>query len=167
MKGRGGFTLIEVVVSVLLTAVMVSAVFTVALSVKTGGGKADRKLLAGQAERALSATLKGYVTSDNTATNTVIAGPNACARTGCGTPGPTSWNIHTPGVQTDSLGDVYALTAAPVGSEHVLTCVAAPGADAACFVPKVLRDPPFNGTIKYSVVGSPPQVIVTVNWTEP
>jgi type II secretory pathway pseudopilin PulG len=162
LRRRDGYTIIEVIVSIMLTAVMVSAVFSVALTTKTGGGKADRKLLAGQAERSLTAALRSYVTADTA--NTAIPGPNAAANTG-GATGAAGWSIHTAAVQTDSMGvGTYALA---VGT-HILACPAAAGADAACFLAKALRNPPFNGTIQYVVAaGSPPQVTVTVNWTEP
>ena len=170
-RRRGGFTMIEVVISILLTATLVSAVFSVALSTQKSSGKADRKMLAGQAHRQLTSALKGYMgaRTNLASTNSVgIYGPNTYYR------GNTiqSWNIHTPGVQTDSAGDVYALSPFPNAGTvtHTLTCIAAPGSDAGCFLPKIMRDPPVSATISYTVnvpgANQPPAVTVTVNYND-
>ena len=165
-----GYTIIEVVISILLTAVMVSAVFSVALSSRQSGGKSDRKLLAAQASKTLSMVLRSYVTGEPA--NTVIAGPNAARNLLPGPPfAPEMWHVHTPGVQTDSQGDVYALAPYPNQGSlvHRLDCLL-PN-DSGCFLPKLLRDPPYNGTIQYTVTvpaaNAAPQVSVDVNWTEP
>jgi type II secretory pathway pseudopilin PulG len=168
MKRRreAGYTMIEVVVSILLTATLVSAVFSVALSTTQSTGKTDRKMLAAQAQRALTSALKGYVTADRN--SGLIFGPNAAARGN----NSNSWNIHTPGVQTDSAGDVYALSPYPNAgtTTHTLTCIAAPGADAGCFLPKIMRDAPVSGTVTYvvnvSAVNAPPRITVTVNYND-
>lgn len=184
MSKRDGYTLVEVVISILLTSVLVSAVFSVALTAKAGSGKADRKLLGGDSLRALDDALKAYVTdsSSNFATSAgQINGPNHAAR---GNFSQQAWNIYTPGVQEDhqcsfpsgfnagppSIGgqqDIYALATSPPGGYHCLVCVAAPPNDTPCFLPKILRDPPYNGSIYYQVTGSPPKVQVGVWWTEP
>lgn len=182
MGRRDGYTLVEVIMSILLTSVLVSAVFSVALSAKSGGGKADRKLLGAQAVAAMTDALKGYVTGDSN--NTMVNGPNFHYR---GNHTVNTWHIHNPGIQEDhsctvvtspsygagaptvgGVQDVYALST----GDHCLVCVAssAGGADSACFLPKLLRDPPYNGSIFYTVSAGPngaPRVQAGVWWTEP
>lgn len=178
-RGRGGYTLIEVVISILLTAVMVSSVFSIALSTRAGGGKSDRKLLGAQGTKALGAALKGYVAESTAYSNTLIFGPNAANRGNT----PQSWNIDTPGIQEDHActitqsGTPAQVTSISIGAEqdvpamnpgsHCMVCVAAPPNDAQCFVPKLLRDPPFNGVAFYTVTGTPPQVQIGMFWNEP
>ena len=53
MKGRQGYTLIEVVVAMLLSCVMIASVFSVALSNKVASSKIDHSLVAVQASRSL------------------------------------------------------------------------------------------------------------------
>ena len=50
-RGRAGYTLVEVVLAMLLTTVIVTSVFSVALTTKGGGGKAERKLKAAAGAR--------------------------------------------------------------------------------------------------------------------
>jgi type II secretory pathway pseudopilin PulG len=180
MGKRDGYTLVEVIISILLTSVLVSAVFSVALTAKSGGGKADRKLLGAQSVAAMTDALKGYVTGDSN--NTMVNGPNFHYR---GNHTVNTWHIHNPGIQEDhsctivgppytaaptigGIQDVYALST----GAHCLVCVAssAGGADSACFLPKLLRDPPYNGSIFYKVTAGAngaPQVDAGVYWTEP
>ena len=160
-----GFTLVEVIVAVLLTGVIVSSVYSVALSSRRGGGKADRRLLGAQASKAVAATLRNYVTADSNLVPggaLTIHGPNVLNPTGV-----TQWSLHTPGppaIQTDSLGSVWALAT----GTHRIECPAAVGSDGPCFLPRILRTAPFNGYIEYTVAaGSPPQVTINVVWTEP
>lgn len=93
MKSRPGYTLVEVVIAILLTAVMVSAVFSIALTSKEASPKLDRKMAATQAANAVAQKMRNYITSD--VSNTLIAGPSG------GLPGAASWQI----------GGLYALTA--------------------------------------------------------
>lgn len=167
MKGRtrqSGYTLVEIMVSILLTAIMVSAVFSVAVTTRAGGGKADRKLLGSQASKALTSALKGYVTQDTNTPVTGIPGPNFRNA------GAATWSLQDT-VQTDSQGAVYALAA----GVHTISCIEAdPGRN--CFLPLSMRAAPYNGTLTYRVsypatggpfLGEAPRVDVSVNWDEP
>ena len=149
---EAGYTLVEIIISMLIMAVLVSSVFSVALSTAGGDIKAERRVYATQGARSLSAALKGYVSGDPT--TTVIRGPNSANLT-------NRWSINLPGVQTDSQGDAWALNP----GVHTLTCVAAPPADSACFLPKNIRD--LGGQLSYTVVaGMPSQVSISVTWDD-
>ena len=54
---RRGFSLVEVMVAMLLTSIMVTSVFSVALTVKTGGNKGERKIKAAAGARQVAAML--------------------------------------------------------------------------------------------------------------
>lgn len=162
-----GYTLIEVVIAVFLTAIVVTSVFSVAVSSSASGGKAERKMLAAQAAKSLSSALKDYVTGDSTISGNGFQGPNSANS------GAARWNLHVPGVQTDSNGAVYALSPWPnVGTTvHTLTCVAAAPNDTTCFMPRALRRAPYNGSISYTVEvaspNGPPKITINTTWTEP
>jgi prepilin-type N-terminal cleavage/methylation domain-containing protein len=160
-----GYTLVEVIVAMLISCIMVTAMFSVALTQKQGSGKSDRRMLANQGAAQITAMLKGYVTGcgcDPTtgacsAVNgdcTLLPGPNTANS------GVATWYMNGGGI-TDSMGNVYALT---FGS-HVLQGV----------LPAWLEAAPYNARVTYVVSaaqglvnGRPvPQVVVTVNWTEP
>lgn len=173
MKTRGGYTLVEVVVAMLLAAIMVTSVFSVALTGKAGGVKSDRRLVAAQAAKSLQQKLASYVCSDPS--NALIAGPSAgpaCAMGLC------SWSLNVNGY-TDSLGSasnpVYALAPAAAPNEHVITGPGIPP-------PEISAAAPYYGKVSYSVTWptgcytlptSPiaatcqPQIKVSVNWSEP
>jgi len=142
MRGQDGYTLLEVVVSILLTAVMVAAIMSVALSSKRGSVKNDRKIIANEAGRQLAARLRGYVTAD--AAQSTVPGPGV---------GAGGWKL--PG---DSQS--YALSCA----DHSLDN------SASNLLPAWFAQPPYNATVSYKVTcqsGVPPKVDVTVNWSEP
>lgn len=79
-RGDAGYTLVEVMVAMLLTSIMVTSVFSVALTVKTGGNKGEAKIKAAAGARMVAALLKNYVTAEpGTASTTLIPGPCAGA----------------------------------------------------------------------------------------
>ena len=101
MKVRQGYTLVEVVVAMLLSAVMITSVFTVALSNKQSGLMMDNKLAAGSAAQTVVGLLGNYMTADPT--QMMVAGPTCVASNGpppqyqsgpprC-LPGPNSWSL--------------------------------------------------------------------------
>lgn len=152
-----GYTLVEVVVAMLLMAIMVSSVLSLALSSRQAGGKSDRRMEAARVSRELTGLLKNYVTGDPT-TN-LIAGPNANNPV-------NSWslddNTRVPPISdscTCGGPNVYAL--AP--GTHTITG----------FLPGWFAATPYNATLKYyvgseTIDGSPaPQINVTVDWVEP
>ncbi|MBI5629461.1 MAG: type II secretion system protein [Elusimicrobia bacterium] len=152
--GRSGYTLVEVVVAMLISAIMVAAIMSVALSAKKGEVKNDRKIVANQATRELAAKLNAYITADPA--STIIAGPGS---------GSNKWSM-TSGSIVDTCPDAstncYALT---TGS-HTLTG----------FLPTWFEATPYSARAIYFVSypqaysvanGTVPLVNVTVSWTEP
>lgn len=103
MKASQGYTLVEVVVAALLSLIMISAFFSIALTSKTGAATEDRKVLGSQAAQSMLQRLANYVASDPN--QTVIAGPSST------TPGPASWSLNNFRGCQDSpvFGTVYAL----------------------------------------------------------
>lgn len=152
----------------LISSIMVTAMFGVALTAKQSTGKNDRQLLAAQAARQLTSRLKGFVTACGC--NPSSGSCAACATSSLTGPntanaGVATWSINGGGV-TDSRGTVYALAC----GTHILT--------GSAIIPPNLQDPAFGAYVQYVVtypggcpgtVGatSAPQVDVTVNWTEP
>jgi prepilin-type N-terminal cleavage/methylation domain-containing protein len=139
----GGYTLVEVMVAMLLTSIMVTAVFSVTLTAKTGGAKGERKLMASAGASQVAAQLKNFVRGDSV--GVVIRGPGT---------GANSWSM-TGGSIVDSCGDCYALTP----GLHTLTGV----------LPAAFEAPPYNARVSYTVtmVGSIPSVSITTVWTDP
>ncbi|MEQ1919062.1 MAG: prepilin-type N-terminal cleavage/methylation domain-containing protein, partial [Elusimicrobiota bacterium] len=77
LASEEGYTLVEVMVAMLLTSIMVTSVFSVALTVKTGGSKGESKMKAAAMSRQISAILKNYVTGETgtASTSAPFAGP--------------------------------------------------------------------------------------------
>lgn len=168
---RSGYTLVEVVIATLLTAVMVTSVFSVALTSKQGGGKSERKLIASQAAKRMSAGLKNFVTGCSCDAVTGACGAD-CGLAGFEGPTPragvASWYMNDPANPNpdnrivDSRGDVWALA----DGVHTIT---GPGA-----IPAWFQAAPYNGRVVYTVDNSVivngrpvPRVTMDVQWTEP
>lgn len=178
---RAGYTLIEVMVATLITALLAVATIEVALSTKSNSVRLDRRILANQTSKAVQSALKAYVTGDPNSTATGLCGPNtlnggtlnargmmtSCTR--------AMWCISN-SLMTDSPGGggsnpCYALNP----GTHILSCTGMrppPSLDdRLCLLPYALVQPPYNGyvqyTVTYSAAGAPPQVAINVNWTEP
>lgn len=192
MKGiansKSGFTLVEIVISVLLTAVMAAAVLSIALTATRGSGRSDRKTMCAQLTRQVSGQLKNFVTAyydyNTLAWNGTrpVPAPN-------GATGTTdwAWAAYTGAdgaAISDSLGG-YALAATAAGCNP-------PAADKATdisngchvltngIVPAWFQAAPYNAYVAYSVTKPgtdvsggangtlmAPQVKVVCNWTEP
>ena len=160
MKARQGYTLVEVVVAVLISLIMISAVFSVALTSTRGGAKEDRRLVAAQAAQSMLKRLANYVCSDPN--NTLIGGPSNPT-----SPGLASWSFNGFQGCTDNLGTVYAL--AP--GQHIINC------PAGILLPATVS---ANTTVSYQVswaagcytlptpiaANCGPAVQVAVYWTE-
>jgi prepilin-type N-terminal cleavage/methylation domain-containing protein len=149
MKTSKGFTLVEVIVAVLITAVMVSSVFSISLSSRRGNLRADHKLIAAQATRQLSATLQNYVTADNTVA-TSIGG-----QAGFQAPGGT-WQF--PG---DSVG--YALEP----GSHTATGYLPGWFEAAPYNARAMWFVSCTGTCPPDPSAGAPWISVAVTWDEP
>lgn len=159
--GAAGFTLVEVMVAMLLTSIMVTSVFSVALTAKTGGGKGESKIKAGAGARQVAALLKNYVTAETgNSSTTDIPGP-------CG--GATNnWSITCNGIVDSCPGGGSACYALAAGT-HTLTGVMGDFENTAAMIP-----PGKSARVSYHVDwsqmvnGRPvPQVSITTNWVEP
>jgi prepilin-type N-terminal cleavage/methylation domain-containing protein len=144
-----GFTLVEVMVAMLMISFMATTVFNVALTVKTGSAKNERKLQALAGARQVASQLKNYVTGDPE--STAIPGPGM---------GTNSWSMDGNGIDDLSCMNCYALTP----GNHILTGVLSSEFEA----------PPYNARVSYTVTvidtikGRPvPAVSVTTTWTNP
>lgn len=159
MRASKGFTLIEVIVSVLITAVMVSSVFSISLTSKTSNVKADHTLIAAQASRALATTLQGYVAADPLASKFTCAAEGQGCVTGpsrAGLAPAQSWSLAW-----DTNAGVYALNP----GTHTLQG----------YLPRWFEQKPYFAQVQYYVafIGpggtdtQTPWVNITVTWTEP
>lgn len=155
MKQRKGYTLVEVVIAILLTSVMVSAAFTIALTGKQSGPRLDRRMLATQAANSVAQKLRNYITSD--VNNAQIAGPNG------GAPGAASWQIG--GIYALSEGGPRALPAAYLPPE----IASMPGAQITYTVnwrPSAAACPMPPGVPTALPGDCYPSIIVSVDWNE-
>ena len=151
--GCTGYTLVEVMVAMLLTSIMVTSVFSVALTVKTGGNKGERKIKAAAGARQVAAQLKNYVTGDPN--NTVINGPGT---------GSNKWSMDGGVVDDTSCANCYALTA----GSHTLTGILPATFEAAPFNARVIYFVSTTDTITDGVNTRPiPSVSITTTWTDP
>ena len=157
--GASGYTLVEVVVAMLLTSLMVTAVMSVAITTRGSGKKNVNKLTAEAGDRRLADELKNYVTGDTNPLTSDIPGPG---------PGTINkWSITGP----NPLLDVQdSMSCAPP------PCYALANGthDLINFFPATFEAPPFNARISYVVTqmgtlgGRPvPQVVITASWTQP
>jgi len=153
-----GYTLVEVMVAMLLTSIMVTSVFSVALTVKTGGGKGESKMKAAAMTRQISAILKNYVTAETgSASTALIPGP-------CGG-AANNWSMTCNGI-TDNC---------PLGGS---ACYALdPGTHTLSGVNPAFEATPLlggqNARTSYFVVTNiiggqrVPIVVITTTWDEP
>lgn len=131
----------------LLTSVMVTSVFSVALTAKSGGGKGERALMATQGAKQIANLLKNFVTGD---TATSLSYPPGVAANG--------WGLTGVNGIVDACPDASTICWALAPGTHTLTGVLSTTFEAA----------PYNARVSYFVAaGSPPNVIVTATWTEP
>ena len=134
----------------LLTSVMVTSVFSVALTAKTGGAKGERKIKAAAGARQVAAQLRNYITADETASG-AFAGPGV---------GANSWSMDSGGVDDTSCANCYALSA----GTHTLTGILPAGFEAAPYNARVI----YHVTYADTVNGRPvPAVSITTTWAEP
>jgi Tfp pilus assembly protein PilV len=177
LSGSAGYSLVEVIVAMLISCIMVTAVMGVAVTSKQGGAKAMHRMMFNQGIAQLSAEVKQYVTACGCIKSTgvcpapdctQILGPNTNAA------GVATWYINgaagatasgLAGTITDSQLNVWALSC----GNHTITGV----------VP-TLEAAPYLGSITYNVTypiggcnGNPPTatdvptVTYTASWTEP
>ena len=179
--GSAGYSLVEVMVAMLITCIMLTAVMGVAVTSKQGSITSEHRTLFNQGIAQLTSEVKEYVTAcgcDKGTGNCVPAlNPTACTQIlgpNTNAAGAATWYLNgaagASGVLNDSMGNVWALTC----GDHVITGV----------VPLFEAPSPYNGTIDYKVgwpgcaancvgcTGVPaatdvPTITFTANWTEP
>ncbi len=142
-----GFTLVETLVAILLMAVVVMSVFSIALTSRTAGKKTSRKAIAGIYTKTVEEKLKSYITGDLDSTT---SGPNA------------DWWI--PG---DACGNCWALAPGAHDMTSILPAVCTPNQP-------ICSGAPANATLTYTVVnqggcveaGCRKRVEVKLDWTE-
>ncbi len=169
MRGRRGYTLMEVAIAMLLTAIMASAVFSIALSAKRGGARGLRRVIADEGARQLTERLKGFAAPNIGWTDplTISSGPNSRNTA-------SSWylteNVGSAPLILDSCGDsdpgaasCYALAE----GTHTVTGI----------LPDWFKDG-YGAKLKYYVdypqtigAGGPtnspvPRISVSVTWNE-
>jgi prepilin-type N-terminal cleavage/methylation domain-containing protein len=159
-NAQAGYTLVEVVIAILLTAVIVTAVFSVSLSSKTGDVKAERKLMGAVGTRQVASMLRNYVAG----VRDVPMGP--------GDGGDWSMTIPSKGI-VDHFGTYPCLGAR---NDYALT----PGDHCLTGVLGEFENPPYNARVWYHVedradagltAGCPgcmlPAVTITAEWVDP
>jgi len=163
-RAEAGYTLVEVMVAMLLCSIMVTSIFSVALTVKTGGSKSESKIRASAGARQIAALLKNYVTAESGTASTVA--PNI--------PGPcvgaaNNWSMTCNGVVDACPGGGSSCYALALGT-HTLTGV----------MGTLFEGTPWNARVQYhvtdaSALGGPvipgarpvPMVSITTTWTDP
>lgn len=168
MRRQEGYTLLEVIISILLTAITVSSVFSIALSSKRSSAKADNKLAASEASRQLAATLKSFVTGDYATSQ--LLGPNQT--TNCPPTNVCTWyltGLASPtgsGTLTDTCPGGGTACYALQNGDHIVTGL----------LPPYLANAPYNGKVTYTVDnskilssvanGAQPEVKIKIEWEE-
>lgn len=152
-----GYTLVEVMVAMLLTSIMVTSVFSVALTVKTGGNKGESKIKAAAGAKMVAALLKNYVTAESgAASTTLIPGPCAGAT--------NNWSMSCNGIVDSCPGGGSSCYALAPGT-HTLSGVMgdfeqAPPVGKSAFVS-------YHVNTDLVVNGRPvPVVTITTTWTD-
>ncbi|MFI5344809.1 MAG: prepilin-type N-terminal cleavage/methylation domain-containing protein [Elusimicrobiota bacterium] len=141
MRHERGSSLVEVVISILLLALMATPIMSVALSGHMAAGRADRRVAAAAAVRRVSEHLKAYVTADRT----VARGPGD---------GEDGW--HLPGDGSVARGALDP-------GHHEL--------DPGLWLPSTLKPYSgtisYDVTRRMTPSGLEPDVSFSVSWNEP
>lgn len=138
-SSEAGFTLVEVVVSVLLVAIMAASFLSIALTSRSDRGRLARRAAADAALRRAAETLNSYVTADRTLAN----GPGA---------GADGWRLP---------GDASGLRALDAGHHPLDAAAWAPGlSDAGGRIA-------YDVTVRGTPSGPQPTAVFTVTWSEP
>ncbi len=170
---RAGYSLVELVIAMLISCLMITAVMGVAVTARRGGVKGMHRLMFNQGISQLSAQVKQYVTACGCNPST-----GACDPTGCAVPGNLGPHTANSGFATWYLtggGLADAATAGGAGrGVYALMC----GPHYVTGVVPSLEGAPYNGYIQYDVSwpgGCPtsigatdtPVVTFTAQWDEP
>jgi hypothetical protein len=139
MGNQKGSTLMEVVISILLLAMLTTPIMSVALSGRMASGRADRRIAAAASIRRLSESLKAYLTADRA----LARGPGA---------GLDGWSLP---------GDLSLLPAFEPGRHELDPSVWAPAL--APFSARVF----YTVAARPTALGPQPDVTFSVEWKEP
>lgn len=85
MRGRRGATLVEVVISILLVAMMTGPIMSTVLSASMAQKRSEHRVAAAAAARGLSERLKAFVTADRSLANGPGVGRDGWSLPGDGT----------------------------------------------------------------------------------
>jgi prepilin-type N-terminal cleavage/methylation domain-containing protein len=185
--GSAGYTMVEVIVAMLISCVMMTAVMGVALTAKEGSAEQMHQLMFNQGVAQLSAVVKQYVSACgcNAITGSCVTPTNGCDGTTDGIYGP---NTSVSGVNQWYLAgaDGSVVDAATLGGAGRSIWPLACGDHYITGIVPSLEGAPYNGYIKISVgwptvgactvgVGDDgipgkddvPTVTFTANWSEP
>jgi prepilin-type N-terminal cleavage/methylation domain-containing protein len=178
VTARSGFSLVEMLVAILLTAIIVTATFSALLLTKADLGGSDNQMTVSQAQQQLLRTLQNYQAASISG-NDVNSGPN---QTGlCGSGSANTWCLTKPyesGVAcsgSNCLSSSLCSSNVCAGNSYALAIGC--GHNVTAWLPATLQAAPFNGVMCYTVTdqsgSSPyaqsqfiPQVNVTVQWTK-
>jgi len=181
LTARTGFSLVEMLVAILLTAIIVTATFSALLMTKANLGGSDMQMAASQAQQQILKALQNYQSAHITAPD-ANSGPNQTPVSSgtCGDGSHSTWCLASP----YESGAACAGTNCPATSLcNSNVCAASSyalaigcGHNVTAWLPAVLQNAPYNGVMCYTVTdqsgnaGAPatfiPQVNVTVQWTK-
>ena len=136
---QAGFTLVEVIVSVLLIAIMSTSFMSIALTSRSDRGRIARRAAADAAIRRVAETLNSYVTADRTLAN----GPGA---------GADGWRLP---------GDASGLRALDAGHHPLDAAAWAPALSEAG------GEIAYDVTVRTTPSGPQPTATFSVTWSEP
>lgn len=139
MRNESGSSLMEVVISILILAMMATPIMSVALSGRMASGRADRRIAAAATIRRVSESLKPFVTADRT----LARGPGA---------GDDGWGLP---------GDIGSRSAFSPGLHRLDPELWAPAL--VPFSPSVT----YTVTVRRAPLGPQPDVTFEVDWKEP
>lgn len=178
MTARSGFSLVEMLVAILLTAIIVTATFSALLLTKADLSSSDNQMSVSQAQQQLLQTLQNYQAASISLTD-ANSGPNQG--------GTNSWSLPT------DTGAPCSGTNCPAQCQSGATLTGCPSALAGCdsnsyalqiccihnvttMLPTALQNSPYNGIMCYTVTDQSgnngaqatlmPQVNVMVQWTK-
>ncbi len=163
-----GFSLAEILVAILLTAIVSLGVISVALSSKQGGSIANNTLIGSDSSRRLADKLKQFVTADTSCAPITMGfcapGNGGCQSNNSRCPGSIGWRMPGDSSGRNALDQgLHQINAAAIQQYHLLS----PQMTALAFAGKA--------SLSYCV-GTPvgatggPQlssVTITVNWCPP
>lgn len=136
---EAGFTLVEVIVSVLLVAIMATSFMSIALTSRTDRGRLARRAAADASVRRVAESLSAYVTADRT----LARGPGS---------GFDGWTLP---------GDSSGLRALDAGHHPLDPSAWAPALEEAGGTIA------YDVTVRATPSGPQPTVAFRVDWSEP